>query len=182
MGLKVLNTPRLLIRCYQLWDEVLLKDAIDSSLDHLQPWLEWSLSEPETLERKKERVIENIQKFKNWEDWTFGIFTPDNGKQLGAIGIHPRVWPWWLEIWYRLRKDAVWYGYMTEAVREVMKFWFVELWADFVEIHTSLKNLSSAQIPKRLWFELRDELLEKRTWPRKVRYMTKDVYQKRISH
>ena len=43
-------TPRLVIRCWDPRDAQLAKEAIDSSLDHLRPWLPWAHHEPQTIE------------------------------------------------------------------------------------------------------------------------------------
>jgi len=43
-----IETERLVIRCYEPRDAPLLKEAIDSSLEHLQPWMPWALDEPQT--------------------------------------------------------------------------------------------------------------------------------------
>ena len=47
-------TPRLVIRCWDAGDAPRLKEAIDSSLDHLRSWLQWAAQEPESLEKKLE--------------------------------------------------------------------------------------------------------------------------------
>ena len=51
-----IETDRLVIRCYQPTDAVLLKQAIDESLDHLRPWMPWAMEEPETVEEKVARL------------------------------------------------------------------------------------------------------------------------------
>ena len=45
----VVRTERLIIRCWQPADAVLLKDALDTSLDHLRPWMPWAAEEPKPL-------------------------------------------------------------------------------------------------------------------------------------
>ena len=45
-------TERLVIRCWEPADAVLAKEAIDSSLEHLRPWMPWAHAEPTTLEQK----------------------------------------------------------------------------------------------------------------------------------
>ncbi len=47
-------TGRLCIRCWHPADAPLLKDAIDSSLAHLRPWMPWAHDEPQPLEAKAE--------------------------------------------------------------------------------------------------------------------------------
>ncbi len=45
-----IRTERLTIRCWEPRDASLLKDALDSSLDHLRPWMPWALEEPRPLD------------------------------------------------------------------------------------------------------------------------------------
>ena len=49
-----IETERLVIRCYDTRDAPLLKEAIDSSLEHLRAWMDWASREPQTLEEKVE--------------------------------------------------------------------------------------------------------------------------------
>ena len=48
-----IETERLVIRCYEPRDAAMAKEAIDSSLDHLRPWMPWTENEPQTLEEWK---------------------------------------------------------------------------------------------------------------------------------
>ena len=43
-------TPRLVLRCWRPADAPLLKEALDSSLDHLRPWMPWARDELSTLD------------------------------------------------------------------------------------------------------------------------------------
>src|SRR5262249_27870811 len=49
-----IETERLVIRCYEPGDAALMKDAIDSSLEHLRAWMPWAEAEPQTLAEKAE--------------------------------------------------------------------------------------------------------------------------------
>ena len=42
----VLETERLVLRCWRPSDAPLLRDAVDSSLDHLREWMPWAEDEP----------------------------------------------------------------------------------------------------------------------------------------
>jgi hypothetical protein len=44
----------MVLRCYDPKDAPLLKEAIDSSLGHLRPWMPWAKNEPLPLEQKIE--------------------------------------------------------------------------------------------------------------------------------
>jgi len=51
-----IRTERLLIRFWTPEDAPLLKEAIDTSLDHLRPWMEFALQEPTPLPELAERL------------------------------------------------------------------------------------------------------------------------------
>ena len=51
-----IQTPRLVIRCWQPADAPLLADAVTASLEHLRPWMPWVHAEPEELEAKVQRL------------------------------------------------------------------------------------------------------------------------------
>ena len=51
-----IHTRRLVRRCWQPTDVLLLKAAIDANLEHLCPWMLWARHEPEDLHRKIERL------------------------------------------------------------------------------------------------------------------------------
>ena len=70
-------TDRLVIRCYQPEDAFLLKKSIDSSLDHLRPWMRWTEEEPESIESKIDRLRKCRGQFDLGIDYTFGIFNKD---------------------------------------------------------------------------------------------------------
>ena len=42
----------LTIRCFKEQDAPLLKEAIDSSLEHLRTYMDWAFSEPKPLQTK----------------------------------------------------------------------------------------------------------------------------------
>jgi RimJ/RimL family protein N-acetyltransferase len=50
-----------------------LKDAIDASLDFLRPWMPWAQNEPESLEKKCERILNYRAAFFAKKQLTFGI-------------------------------------------------------------------------------------------------------------
>ena len=53
-----IETERLVVRCWEPRDAPLLKEAVDSSLEHLRPWMPWAHDEPQPLEEKVELLRE----------------------------------------------------------------------------------------------------------------------------
>ena len=86
-----ITTERLLVRCWSPGDAPLLKEAVDTSLDHLRPWLPWARHEPQTLAEKVALLRRFRGQFDLGEDFVYGILEPDEGRVLGGTGLHTRV-------------------------------------------------------------------------------------------
>ena len=72
-----IETERLVIRCYEPRDAPLLKDAVDSSLEHLRPWMPWAYQEPQTLDEKLVLIKHFRANFDSGDNFTCGIFNAD---------------------------------------------------------------------------------------------------------
>ena len=51
-----INTPRLVLRCWDPADATLLSTAISESLDHLRPWMPWVQEEPQPIDARVNRL------------------------------------------------------------------------------------------------------------------------------
>jgi RimJ/RimL family protein N-acetyltransferase len=147
-----IETQRLVVRCYEPRDAPLLKEAIDSSLDHLQPWMPWALDEPQALEQKIELVESFHSSFDAGENFTYGIFAADEAELLGGTGLHPRVGPGGLEIGYWVRASATRQGIVTESTAALTRVGFELCEADRIEIRIEPRNEASFGIPRKLGF------------------------------
>ena len=110
-----IETDRLVIRCYEPEDAALLKEAVDSSLEHLRPWMPWARYEPQDLDQKVELLRMFRGQFDRDENYTYGIFASDESRLLGGSGLHPRGGPESIEIGYWIRADATRQGIATEV-------------------------------------------------------------------
>ena len=81
----------MVIRCWKPGDAQLLKTAIDSSLDHLRPWMPFAANEPTDVQTK----INLLRRFRgNFDldvDYVYGIFDRDEVEVLGGTGLHTRI-------------------------------------------------------------------------------------------
>jgi RimJ/RimL family protein N-acetyltransferase len=145
-------TDRLEIRCWQPADAGALKQAIDSSLEHLRPWMPWAAHEPEPLYDKVDRLRAFRALFDRDEDYIYGIFERDSGRVAGGTGLHLRHGPNAREIGYWLRADLQGQGLMTEAVGALTKVAFEVDEVRWVEIRCQPENGRSAAVPRRLGF------------------------------
>jgi RimJ/RimL family protein N-acetyltransferase len=147
-----IETERLVVRCYEPSDAAPLKEAIDSSLEHLQPWMPWAYSEPQTLEEKIELVKAFRSNFDTGENFTYGIFTADEREVLGGTGLHPRIGPGGLEIGYWVRASSTRQGIVTESTAALTRVGFEVCEADRIEIRIEPRNAASQGIPRKLGF------------------------------
>jgi len=145
-------TPRLVLRCWDPRDAPLLKDAIDSSLDHLRPWMPWARHEPQTVAQKVELLREFRGQFDLGADSVYGIFDAGEERVLGGTGLHPRIGPGGLEIGYWIRADAAGRGFATESTAALTRVAFEVAGVERVEIRCAPENLASAAIPRKLGY------------------------------
>ena len=147
-----IETRRLVVRCWEPRDAALLKEAIDSSLEHLGPWMPWTADEPQTLEEKTELVKFFRSSFDTAENFTYGIFTADETEVLGGTGLHGRIGPGGLEIGYWIRASATRQGLTTESSAALTRVGFEVCEADRIEIRIDPRNEASFGIPRKLGF------------------------------
>jgi RimJ/RimL family protein N-acetyltransferase len=147
-----IETERLVIRCYEPRDAPLTKYAVDSSIEHLLPWMPWADHEPQTLEEKTALLKSFRSAFDAGENFTYGIFSADETVQLGGTGLHPRVEPGGLEIGYFVRTSATRQGIATESSAALTRVGFEVCGADRIEIRVEPENEASFGIPRKLGF------------------------------
>jgi RimJ/RimL family protein N-acetyltransferase len=147
-----IETERLVVRCYEPSDAPLLKEAIDSSLEHLRPWMPWAHGEPQTLEEKIELVKAFRANYDTGENFTYGIFAADESELLGGTGLHPRIGPGGLEIGYWVRASATRRGIVTESAAALTRVGFELCGADRIEIRIEPRNEASLGVPRKLGF------------------------------
>ena len=145
-------TPRLVLRCWDPRDAPLLKDAIDSSLDHLRPWMPWARHEPQTVAQKVELLREFRGQFDLGSNSVYAIFDAAEERVLGGTGLHPRIGPGGLEIGYWIRADAAGRGFATESTAALTRVAFEVAGVERVEIRCAPENLASAAIPRKLGY------------------------------
>ena len=141
-----------MIRCYEPGDASLLKAAIDSSLDHLRPWMPWAEHEPQTLEEKTGLLKSFRSQYDLGDNFVMGIFSADESEVLGGTGLHPRLEPGGLEIGYFVRASATRQGIITESTAALTRCGFEICGADRIEIRIDPDNEASKGVPRKLGF------------------------------
>jgi RimJ/RimL family protein N-acetyltransferase len=129
-----------------------MADAIDSSLDHLRPWMPWADDEPRSLEERIELLRGFRGRFDLGQDFVYGVFDRDEREAIGGSGLHTRVGDGSLEIGYWIRASSVGRGYGREATAALTRVAFGVCGVDRVEIRVDPANEPSLRIPRALGF------------------------------
>ncbi len=148
------KTERLVIRCWQPTDAVMLKEAVDENIEHLTPWMPWAAKEPTSLDEKIGMLRRFRGNFDLDKDFIYGIFDPQENRVLGGTGLHPRVGEGGLEIGYWIHHAFLNQGLATETAAALTQLVFKIHDLDRVEIRCDPENIRSAAIPRKLGYRL----------------------------
>lgn len=145
-------TRRTIIRCWEPRDAAGLKEAIDSSLDHLLPWMEWARSEPQPLWEKVALLRRFRGQFDLGRDFVYGIFAPDESEVVGGTGLHTRSGEDAFEIGYWIRAGRAGQGLATETTAALTRVAFELCGVDRLDIRVDPENAASLPIPRKLGY------------------------------
>jgi RimJ/RimL family protein N-acetyltransferase len=140
------------IRCYEPEDAPLLKAAVDSSIEHLLPWMPWARFEPQSVEDKVQLLRSFRGQFDLDQSYIYGIFSPDETEQLGGTGLHPRANEGSLEIGYWVAVGATGRGIATEVTAVLTRVGFELAGLDRIDIQVEPTNERSLAIPRKLGY------------------------------
>lgn len=154
-----IRTARLVLRRQHPDDARLIKDAVDTSLAHLQSSVAWAQAAPMPLPALTALLAASRMAFDAGEAWSFTILDLDQTRVLGAVSLERAedalvalVGPDAVEAGYWLRTDSTGRGYATEATASLAELAFTQLGAQRVVICHDPANISSAGVPRRLGF------------------------------
>jgi RimJ/RimL family protein N-acetyltransferase len=145
-------TERLVVRCWEPRDAPLLKEAVDSSLEHLRPWLPWAHELPIALEKTVELLRGFRGQFDLGQEFVYAIFSADESEAIGGTGLHTRRGQGVFEIGYWIRASRAREGFATEATAALTRVAFEVCGVERVEIRTDPENAPSLAIPRKLGF------------------------------
>jgi RimJ/RimL family protein N-acetyltransferase len=152
------------VRCWDPRDAPLLKDAVDSSLEHLRQWMPWAYDEPQEIDQKAALLRRFRGLFDLGQDFVFGIFAADESEVLGGSGLHTRAGEGGLEIGYWVRADRTRRGIATSVAAVLTRVGIELAGADRIEILVEVGNEPSATIARRLGYH-EEGLLRRRLPP-----------------
>jgi RimJ/RimL family protein N-acetyltransferase len=146
-------TERVVARCWNPGDAPAVKEAIDSSLDELRPWMPWALNEPQTVEEKVQLLRRFRGQFDLGENFVYGLFSRDESEVVGGSGFHRRVGEGAFEIGYWIRSSRAGQGLATEVTAALTRVGFEVCGVDRIEIHCEPDNERSMRIPVKLGYQ-----------------------------
>ena len=129
--------------------------AINESLEHLRPWMDWAQS-PATPQSSAMYLALQHERFVVGGDLTWLIFEGDGDVIVGGCGLHARHDDARVrEVGYWLRPDSVGCGYASAAVAALLRLSFDELGLGLtrVVLRCAIDNHRSAAVARRAGFE-----------------------------
>lgn len=145
--------PDLLLRPWALEDAPALRAAIDEDVDHIRPWLTWSLEEPATLEHTRERIAGWIEQVRSGVARRYVVApAADSATILGGANLYTRGEASERGVGYWLRRSATGQGVADAAVAALVIAAFREPRVDRIVIECDLENEASARFAGRMGF------------------------------
>jgi RimJ/RimL family protein N-acetyltransferase len=129
-----------------------VKEAVDSSLEHLRPWMPWAHEAPLPMREVFELLRRFRGQFDLGHDFVYGIFSRDESEAVGGTGLHPRRGDGILEIGYWIRASRTGEGLCTEATAALTRVGFEHCEMARIEIRADPANEASLAIPRKLGF------------------------------
>ncbi|NLJ57968.1 MAG: GNAT family N-acetyltransferase [Tissierellia bacterium] len=119
---------------------------------------EWEPKRPKdfyTLGYQKSQLNYEYNMFKKRQDVRFWIFKKENKKIIGNIGLSNIIMGNFKSCFmsYKLDKDEVNKGYMTEAIKEVVRIMFDDYNLHRIEVNVVPRNERSLKVMRKLNFE-----------------------------
>ena len=145
-----IETERLVIRCYDPRDAEALADSVNSSLDHLSPWMPWAAHAEVDAQVALLRSFR--AQFDADENYVYGVFDRDEARVVGGSGFHPRGGPGSLEIGYWMRAESIGMGYATEVAGVLTRVGFEICGVARMDIQIEPTNVRSRRVPEKLGY------------------------------
>jgi RimJ/RimL family protein N-acetyltransferase len=146
------ETPRLVLRCWQPSDAEALHAAVLESVAALRPWIPWAADEPRTVAQRVETLRRHRGELDLGQNFLYGVFDPAERTVFGGIGLHARVGPRALEVGYWIRSGSVGQGLAKEAASAMTRIAFEIEEVERLDIHCDPGNGPSASVAARLGF------------------------------
>ena len=147
-----IETPRLVLRCWNPGDAPDLRSLLDKSDQHLRPHIPFMKHEPRSLEQTIQWLREIRASFDLDQHYRYGVFKKDGNELIGEIMFIDREGSGQREMGYWLGKEFCGKGFITEAASAMTQVGLLIDKAQRVEIHCDEQNIASAKIPDSIGF------------------------------
>jgi RimJ/RimL family protein N-acetyltransferase len=144
-----------LLRRWMESDAEALARAVEESLDHLRPWMDFVAQEPQSLEERRARLRDWQREWLAGGSVVLGVFVGD--EVAGGCGLHRRLGPSALEIGYWIHPSFTNQGLATQVVGLLTGAALSLPGITHVEIHVDKANSASLAVPRRLGFRFLGE-------------------------
>jgi RimJ/RimL family protein N-acetyltransferase len=155
-----LRTRRLVIRPLKRGDDHAIYPAVRESIEELAPWLPWA-SEGYDPAACRGFVRAAMRDFAAGRDYALVMFTRD-GHFVGGTGFHVRGGDSarYYEIGYWCRTPLTGHGYVTEAVKALLRLAFRAPEVHRVEIRCDPRNRASERVIRKAGLKKEGHLLK----------------------
>jgi RimJ/RimL family protein N-acetyltransferase len=153
-----LGTERLELRAPRAGDGEVINAAVVESIGEVGRWMPWARPTP-TVEQSETWVREACARFVLRQEIAYLMFVRETGELAGVLSLFdivysvPRA-----EVGYWQRTRLCGRGYVTEAVRGVVRVGFEVLKAERLQIQCDARNERSARVAERCGFALEGTL------------------------
>lgn len=152
MDFEIKINEKLSLKLRKVEDSDLIFNLIDVNREYLKKWLPWVNKTLSTKDTEK-YILLCIDKFNSRETADFGIWY--GGQWVGSMGFNKidtvnnnAEIGYWLSSCYQGK------GIVTECVKEMLNYGFIDLNLNRIQIRCSYLNTKSKAIPERLGFKL----------------------------
>jgi ribosomal-protein-serine acetyltransferase len=151
-------TRRLMLRPFRRRDVASLHDAVDSSLDDLQPWLPWVEGYDRGVAQRF--IRESVSAWSEKRAFDFTVRELDAlDRHIGNVSIWPTSQQNAIgEVGYWIRSEETDKGYGAEATTRAVQVGFEEMDLHKVQLRIAVGNIGSERIAEKLGFTLEGTL------------------------
>lgn len=150
-----LISERLLLRAYRPGDGALYHRMIQENREHLYEFMPHSHLEIRTPDDAEEVLGRLIAEWETGNLFIFGAWERASGAYVGECYLAN---PHWevprIEVGYFVVQASTGQGYATEAARAMLRYAFVELGVERVELQCRIDNTASQRVAERCGFTL----------------------------
>jgi len=150
---KTIETERLTLRILNASSSAIVLDYYVRNKSFLEEWEPYKPKEFYTLQMQQRMLDSDILEMARGNSYRFWIFLKgDTSKTIGCIALNNIVYGSFMSCFmgYKIDKDYINNGYMTEAARAVINFAFNTLKLHRVQVSIMPRNVRSLRVAEKL--------------------------------